>query len=44
MTRDAADSRGLGRQDGSGGSGPVRATVRRLRRNLREDAGDLRRG
>ena len=28
----------------SGGSGPVRAMVRRLRRNLGEDAGDLRRG
>ena len=26
--------RGVGRQDGSGGSGPVRAMVRRLRRKL----------
>ena len=34
MIRDRADSRGLGRQDGSGGSGPVRAMVRRLRRKL----------
>ncbi len=29
--------RGVGRQDGSGGSGPVRAMVRRLRRKLGDD-------
>ena len=38
MTRDML-IRGVGRQDGSGGSGPVRAT-RRLRRKLGDDAGD----
>ena len=32
--------RGVGRQDGSGGSGPVPAMVRRLRRKLSDDAGD----
>ena len=40
MTHDQPLRRVWG-QDQSTGSGPVRATVRRLRRNLREDASTL---
>ena len=41
MTHERPSRRvGSGAEMGAGGSGPARATVRRLRRNQGEDAGD----